>query len=591
MTVDPHSYTDLTQGKTRSLDLDLRADFEARTLSGRATLHLDSPCQGPLDLDTRDLHVQAVTTPQGDDIPFELGAPDPILGARLRLHLPPGTEAVRIDYATSPESSALQWLDPAQTAGGRHPYLFSQCQAIHARSVVPLQDTPGVRILYTARMEVPDPLRVVMSAAHDGREAGSEPSTSVWRFHMPQPIPPYLLAFAAGNLADRAVGPRSSIFCEPEMLDAAAWEFDGVEAMIAKAENLFGPYPWERFDLLCMPPSFPYGGMENPRLTFLTPTLLAGDCSLVNVVAHELAHSWTGNLVTNANMEHFWLNEGFTVYAERRILEALEGPEYMALHAAIGRAGLQKDLDSFGPGSPHTRLRTELEGVDPDQVYSLVPYEKGFLFVRLLHETVGQERFDAFLRRYIDAHAFGTLTTEQFTDFVETELPGVLATVNAHAWLYEPDIPENEPRFASDRKDAVDRMAAETASSAGALPAADAVAAWRTEEWLLYLEGLPETVDTDLCERLDAAFGLTAQKNAEILGAWLGLGIASRYGPAVDRALAFLGEAGRMKFLKPLYTALAKQPATRELAKARYAELKDTYHPIARMVVESVLKS
>jgi len=588
MTVDPHSYADPTQGKTRSLELDLRADFEAHTISGRAILHLEAPRQGPFDLDTRDLQIERVTTARGDAVPFEIGEPDPILGARLRLVLPPDTDVVEIHYATSTEASALQWLAPAQTAGGEHPYLFSQCQAIHARSVVPLQDTPAVRITYTARIEVPDPLRVVMAAAHDGREEGSRPGTSVWRFHMPQAIPPYLLALAAGNLAEREVGPRSSVFCEPEMLDAAAWEFAGVEAMIAKAEALFGPYPWERFDLLCMPPSFPYGGMENPRLTFLTPTLLAGDRSLVNVVAHELAHSWTGNLVTNANMEHFWLNEGFTVYAERRILEALEGPEYMALHAAIGRAGLQKDLDRFGPGSPHTRLCTELAGVDPDEVFSLVPYEKGFLFVRLLHETVGQERFDAFLRHYIDAHAFSTLTTEQFTDFVEAELPGVLVEVNAHAWLYEPDVPDNEPRFASARKDAVDRLAARAASS-GALPPADEVGSWRTEEWLLFLEGLPDAVPTELCGRLDAAFGLTAQRNAEILAAWLGLGVASGYGPAVDRALAFLGEAGRMKFLKPLYTALAKQPATREAAKARYAELAHTYHPIARMVVEGVL--
>jgi aminopeptidase N len=371
------------------------------------------------------------------------------------------------------------------------------------------------------------------------------------------------------------------------MLSQAAWEFDQVEEMIRTAEKLFGDYRWDRFDLLCMPPSFPYGGMENPRLTFLTPTLLAGDRSLVNVVVHELAHSWTGNLVTNANMEHFWLNEGFTVYAERRILEALEGADHMALHAAVGRNGLQRELQRFGEGSPYTRLRTELEGVDPDDVFSLVPYEKGFLFVRLLHETAGEERFDAFLRTYIERFAFSTLTTEQFTDFVQEQLPGVLDQVDAEAWLYQPGLPENEPTFRSPAKEAVEDLAA--GWSDGARPRPAQAAHWRPEQWLIYLEALPGAVDPGDCAELDEAFGLTDQGNAEILVAWLRLAVRSGYSPAVERALALVGEVGRMKFLKPLYAALAERPETRQRARARFEELQQTYHPIARQVVRNLL--
>ncbi len=586
---DPHSYTNLEQGRVAAAELTLTVDFTERRLRGRARLNLTAPASGAFDLDTRDLDIARVRTPDGQKVAWELADADPILGSRLRLTLPADTTAVDIHYATSPAASALQWLAPAQTAGGEHPYLFSQCQAIHARAVAPLQDTPVVRITFEAAVTVPDPLRVVMAAAMDEPSPGETPGTTCWHFHMPQPIPPYLLALAAGNLATQELGPRTRIYCEPEMLAQAAWEFAGVEDMIRTAEGLFGDYPWDRFDLLCMPPSFPYGGMENPRLTFLTPTLLAGDRSLVNVVVHELAHSWTGNLVTNANMEHFWLNEGFTVYAERRILEALHGPEHMGLHAAVGRNGLQRELERFGPDSPYTRLRTELVGVDPDDVFSLVPYEKGFLFVRRLHEAAGQKRFDDFLRTYIERFRFSTLTTEQFLDFVREQLPGVLDQVDAQAWLYQPGVPADEPTFGSAAKQEAEALAAGWAE--GKRPNAAQVKHWLPEQWLIYLEALPDAVDPADCAALDERFGLTAQGNAEILAAWLRLAVRSGHAPAVQRALEWLGEVGRMKFLKPLYAALASHPDLRVRAQARFAELRDTYHPIARQVVRNLLEA
>jgi len=585
---DPHSYSDLEQGRLTEVALELRVDFAASLLRGRARLTLEEPTGGTLDLDARDLAIEQIRSVDGASIPFALSDADPVLGSKLSVDLPQGTAAFDVFYATSPQASALQWLAPSQTAGGEHPYLFSQCQAIHARALVPLQDTPRARVRLQAEIEVEKPLRVVMAASMDGERPGSSDATSIWLFHMPQPIPPYLIALAAGNIHAQEVGPRSAVYAEPEVLEKAAWEFGGVEDMITTAEGLFGPYPWERFDLLCMPPSFPYGGMENPRLTFLTPTLLAGDRSQVNVVAHELAHSWTGNLVTNADMEHFWLNEGFTVYAERRILEALEGAEFVALHAAIGRAGLAREVKRFGADSPHTRLRTELEGVDPDEVFSLVPYEKGFLLVRLIHETVGQPRFDAFLRAYIERFRFQSITTEQWEDFVEGQLPGVLKQIDAEAWLRGPGVPKNEPTFASDRKAAVDGLAA--AWGEGRRPTVESAAAWSPEEWLLYLQGLPKKIDLADCEALDKAFGLTGQGNSEIQVEWLGIGVASGYGPAIDRACAFLGEMGRMKYLKPLYTVLAANPDTKERARALFAEVRSTYHPIAQTVVESVLK-
>ena len=442
---DPHSHADSQQPRARHLKLRLRVDFAARRLEGEAALELTSPAAGILDLDSKALEILEASTGSGASVPFEVGPDEPILGSRLRLTLPPGTREVRLRYRTSPDAPALQWLSPEQTEGGRHPFLFSQCQPIHARSLVPLQDTARRRLTYEAELEVPEPLGAVMSAGPAGEGPGSRPGTRVCRFRMPQPIPPYLLALAVGRLESRELGPRSRVFAEPETVEKAAHEFAETEAMIARAEELFGPYDWDRYDMLVLPPSFPYGGMENPRMTFLTPTLLAGDRSLVDVVVHELAHSWTGNLVTNADMEHFWLNEGFTVWAERRLLEALHGEEATVLAWAIGEKALEESLARFGPGSPLTRLRTKLAGTDPDDAFSSVPYEKGARFVTLLERTAGRERFDRFMRDYMARFRFTSITTEEFLAFLEGELPGLASRVGAHEWLYEPGLPHNAP--------------------------------------------------------------------------------------------------------------------------------------------------
>ena len=446
---DPHSYTDFEQGRVQSMDLDLKVDFSTSVITGRAVYHLASAASGPLDLDTRDLTVVRAIDSSGGDLKFGVAAPDPVLGSRLQIQLPAGAESFSLEFTTSPTASALQWLEPAQTAGGKHPYLFSQCQAIHARSVIPCQDSPLARFTFQAKITVPEALTVVMAAAPGEVAAVAEPGFRTFAFEMPQSIPSYLFAFAVGNLVSRDLGPRSTVYTEPEMLEKSAWEFADVDKMLLSAEDIFGPYLWDRFDFLVMPPSFPYGGMENPRLTFLTPTLLAGDRSLVNVLAHALAHSWTGNLVTNATIDDFWLNEGFTVWAERRILEKSDGLEAKALSAAIGRNGLMAAMTSFGEDSPFTKLKTDGSGKDPDEFYSLVPYEKGFLLVALMEKTVGREKFDAFVKKYISNFAFTSITTKEFEDFLEAELPGVAEQVKAGQWIHEPGLPDNAPTFTS----------------------------------------------------------------------------------------------------------------------------------------------
>jgi aminopeptidase N len=365
-------------------------------------------------------------------------------------------------------------------------------------------------------------------------------------------------------------------------VDAAAREFDGVEGMISAAEGLFGPYDWERFDLLVMPPSFPYGGMENPRLSFLTPTLVAGDRSLVNVVAHELSHSWTGNLVSNASAEHFWLNEGFTVYAERRILERIDGRDEAELHAAVGRTELERAVHELARHPERTRLRTQLDGVDPDEAFSIVPYEKGYLLLRALEEAVGRERWDVFLRRYMAAFRFRALETEEWLEFLERELPGAAQQVDAETYLHGEGIPASAPRPSSARLERV-----------LALPPAVPPSEPRLTplEWRLYLDHMPRPTPLDVCAELDARFSLTRSQNAEILSAWLLLAVDSGYAPALPRAEAFLGEVGRMKYLRPLYKALLARPELSSRARAVFARHAAGYHPIARHVVEALFRS
>lgn len=580
---NPHSFADPAQGRTRSFDWKARVDFAARVLHAEVLLQLEQPARGgAFDLDTRDLHVDAVTDDRGAALRWTLHPADPILGARLEVQLPAGARALRVAYRTSPGASALQWLEPAQTLGGKQPYLFSQCQAIHARSVLPCQDTPGVRQRYTAALTVPHELTAVMAAASKGAGDAAGP-TATFRFEMPQPIPPYLFAFAVGDLASKDLSPRSRVWAEPGQLAAAAAEFSGVEAQLAAAEALFGPYDWERFDLLVMPPSFPFGGMENPRLTFLTPTLLTGDKSLVNVVAHELAHSWTGNLVTNANFEHFWLNEGFTVFAERRILEALEGSDAAGLHAAVGFKSLEESLARFKDQPNLQKLRQQLEGVDPDEAFSQVPYEKGYLFLKALEAAAGRAPFDALLKKWLATHRFGAATTDDFLAHVKAELPALLEKVDVASWLDQPGLPAGFPKPVSRRLESVRQVGAR-------VPTAAEVKPWTATEWQLYLESLPHPAPLALCEALEQTYALTAAKNPEVLVAWLVLACESGFGAAVPRAERFLGEVGRMKYLRPLYKALTSRPETRARARAVFEACRPRYHPIAQQVVAGLLK-
>jgi leukotriene-A4 hydrolase len=576
---DPHSFRDDTQPVVAHLSWTARADFGTRTLDAVAELRLRSGgaghgAPGPLDLDTRDLAITAVTA-DGADAAFELGPADPVMGSRLRISLPAAAAAVRIGYRTSPRSTALQWCTPEQTADGTHPFLYSQCQTIHARSMLPIQDTPAVRFSYDATLQVPPGHIALMSASSAG------PGDGGFRFRQQQTIPAYLLALAVGRLEGREVGPRSTIWAEPSQLAAAAWEFAGVEQFLATAEQLLGPYAWGRADLLVLPPSYPYGGMENPQLIFLTPTLIAGDRSLVTVVAHEIAHAWTGNLVTAASLDHFWVNEGFTVFAEHEITARVIGRDLTELQAAVGRADLEADLRYLAGQPELTRLRLDLRGVDPDVASSYVALEKGYLFLRAIAESAGAARFLDVLRDFLAAFRFRSVTGEEAVAFFRDRLPGA---VDYDEWLHGTGLPAGAPAVTSPLLDAVRAVGQ-------AAPGPDVAAAWSADEWQAYLAGLEPPVPAGLLTDLDGRYQLTTSANPEILRLWLTAALRSGYQPAVPAAVGLLGRVGRLKFLKPLYDALAGNPDTRALARECFERYRGRYHPIAVAVIGARLRT
>jgi aminopeptidase N len=558
--MDIHSWSRPDELRVRHLELELDVDFGEKVLAGSATLRFAPTSSPQLILDTRDLVIHGVDNALG----FELGPPDPILGAPLRIRLSPGTSWVKVRYSTSPAASGLQWLEPVQTAGKRHSFLYSQSQAIHARSWIPLQDTPGVRITFEAQVRAPAGLTAIMAAERAGTH-----------FRMRNPIPSYLIALAAGNLEFRSLGERAGVFAEPALVETAAREFADTEAMIRAVEEMYGPYRWGRYDLLVLPPSFPFGGMENPCLTFTTPTVLAGDKSLVALVAHELAHSWSGNLVTNATWSDFWLNEGFTVYLEGRIIENVYGLSRQEMEATLARRELDAEMASL-PESDRV-LHLPLNGRDPDDGCTLVPYQKGALLLRTVEREAGRGRFDAFLRSYFDHFAFQSITTQDFLDYLNRELP---TSVPLAEWIYRPGIPASAAEPHSDAFTRVEEQAARWRQGRTI-----ETRSWSTQEWLHFLR----TLENPDLARLEGEFHFSQTGNSEILCQWLQLSIRAHYKPAFPLLETFLCSVGRRKFLKPLYGELLKTPEGSELARTIYRHARPGYHYIARNTLDGMI--
>ncbi len=582
---DPHTYTDLAQARIQHIQLHIRVDFPEHILHVRADYRLDRPVSGEFFLDTRGLDILSVMA-DGRSLPFELDMDDTILGRRLVLRGLQAASRFSIECTTSEHASALQWLTPAQTAGGKHPYLYSQCYSLHARSLFPCQDTPGVRFTYEAQVEVEEPLVAVMAAENLGVTRADGVCTC--RFRMPQPIPSYLFAIAAGDIAFQELGPRTGVYAEPDLLAAAAWEFAENEAKIQRAEQLFGPYRWDRYDILILPPSFPYGGMENPRLTFLSPVFILGTRRMTRIVTHELAHAWTGNLVTNATWEDFWLNEGWTTYAEKRISEVLDGADFTHMDIINDYNTMLEDMEIFGTDARETCLKFSMQGLNPDEVISMIPYVKGHLFLVALERAVGREAFDPFIRRYIEAHNFQSLTTEGFVAFLQANLPAAMQQVDVEAWLYQPGLPGDVPSFHSSLYDQV--RSGLQAYQQGNRPTPEQVAAWIPDQVAGFLAGLPAAVPAEDCRYFGQLFKVGERRDSDIHYLYYCRAIHSGCREVWPDVEAYLHRVGRGSYVIPLFRALLKADWSASLARPLFERVRQRYHPIVAGRVSTLLE-
>ena len=578
---DMHTYA-RPDAVIKHLSLDLSVDFVVKQLSGTATYDIEvKENADSIYFDTRNLEIGKIYV-DDQDTPYQLGADQEFLGAPLSIPVNQHSKKITIHYATSPTGAeALQWLEPSQTAGKQQPYLFTQGEAILTRTWIPIQDSPGIRFTYDAKISVPSQLMAVMSATNPQTKTAD----GVYTFKMQQPIPAYLIALAVGDLEFRSLGTRTGVYSEPSEVDKAAYELVDMQKMVETAESLYGPYQWERYDVIVLPPSFPFGGMENPRLTFATPTILAGDRSLVSLVAHELAHSWSGNLVTNATWNDFWLNEGFTVYFEMRIMEALYGKSYSDMLESLGWQSLQSTLKELKPEETHLYL--DLHGKNPDDGMNDIAYEKGALFLKTLEQVAGRQKFDAFLRKYFDEHKFQSMTTAGFLDYLDKELikPNNL-NVNVDAWVYSPGLPPDVQPPVSERFIKVDEQVKNFL--AGGKASTLTVKEWSTHEWLHFLLALPDSLPTAQMQDLDKTFNLTNSHNSEIQEAWYKLAIMQGYGKSILPAIHnFLVHVGRRKFLTPLYTAMIDKGMKTE-AQSIYHDARPNYHSVAYNTIDKL---
>ena len=590
---DESSYAEPGKVVISDLALDLAIDFDKKQIGGTAVYKLDwkDKSATQLVLDTRALTISKV---EGDDgkgnwtpLKYELAANDKIYGSKLTIEAPARNAGVQVTYNTSPEASGLQWLEPSMTEGKQLPFMFSQSQAIHARSWVPLQDTPSVRFTYTAHVTSRPDVMVLMSADNDP----AAPRDGDYSFKMPNPIPSYLLAIAAGDLVFKPVSARSGVWAEPAMVDKAAREFEDTEKMITTTEALYGPYRWGRYDMLVLPPSFPFGGMENPRLTFVTPTVIVGDKSLVSLIAHELAHSWSGNLVTNASWKDIWLNEGFTTYVQARITEALYGQEAAEMERQTDQADLLAEVKDMSPADQALALPALTER-DPDDALSNVAYVKGAWFLQFLEQRFGREIFDPFLRGWFNDHAFQSANTDQFVAYLKKNLlpknPNAVTAAELDAWLNQPGIPATAMKAQSRGFSSVDTARIAWLGS-NILPTEQVTSEWNTQQWVHFIAGMGQTLKLEQLKQLDDAYHFTGTQNGEIAMRWYPLAVRSGYAEAQPAIAAFLERVGRRKLIMPIYEELVKTPDGLAFARETFAKARPGSNPITTASVEAVL--
>ena len=612
---DDHSYANLKQIHTKHLHLELEVDFKAQTIYGIARHQMQNNGADTAIFDLKGLLIQKVTPGQKGhekETDFTIGPmdKDSIIGQALLVNVDSKTTDVNIYYQTTTASAALDWLDTTLTSSKTKPFLYTQGQAILTRTWIPLQDSPSNRLTYSADVKVPTDLLALMSARNPTQLSAS----GNYHFEMPYAIPSYLIALAVGDIGFKDLGTGCGVYAEKELLKSCAKEFEDLPQMMSVANELYGKYRWERYDVLVLPYSFPFGGMENPMLTFANPTLLTGDKSLVSVLAHELAHSWSGNLVTNHSWSDLWLNEGTTVYFEQRIMEALSGKEVADIMALIEFDELQDALKEIAASKnpEDSKLHLELAGRDPDLALSDVAYVKGAFFFKTLEQKVGRAALDQFLKGYFAHFAFQTIDAETFIAYLDANLlkPQNIS-FNYKQWIYEKGLPQNCLALKAPRLEQMKGFAKQF--NAGGNPfkptyrfkwirkngkrkkqKIDLTIRYQDriiQEWQIFIRNLNTNTSVARMRQLDQALHFSASQNSEVLKEWFVLAAQTSYALEIQKPLTdFLVKVGRRKYLMPIYEALQQNPKTKELAQQIFEKAKENYHSVSRSSVAAILK-
>lgn len=586
---DEHSYAEPENAVVRHLNLDIAVNFDNETIFGKASWDIDNASKGTsIVFDENGLKITKVTLGDNETpTAFTLGDHVEYHGQALRVQIKPDTKKVNIYYETTKDAVALQWLKPEQTADKKYPFVFSQGESVWTRTWVPCQDSPSIKFTYNAKVTVPKHLMAVMSAVNPQQKN----DTGVYTFKQLKPISSYLLAIAAGDIAFKPIDGRTGVYAEPSVLGKAAWEFGELGKMVVAAENLFGPYRWGRYDVLVLPPSFPYGGMENPNLTFLTPGVIAGDRSLTNLLAHELGHSWSGNLVTNATWDDVWLNEGFTTYVEHRIGEAVFGVAEAKMQDVMSRKVLSDNMADYGKGHEDTRLKVNTHGRNPDDSLSDIPYEKGYAFLQAVEMAVGRVAFDKFITQYFNDHAFKSITTEEFLDYFNKHLikgdKALADKIKAEEWIYKSDIPSNIPAVSSEDFDRIDAIQ-KTWRKTGIKGLSQQIKS--TNEKQHFIDYLPKDITADEMKALDDEFHFTDKGNFVIKRQWFAIAIRQQYKPAYPAIEQFMIATSRTGSLTTLYKEMAKTPTGKIWAKQIFEKAKSGYHATTVEAIGIILK-
>ena len=603
ISIENHSYANIADINTTHLHLELNVDFQKKQLKGVVRHKMNNSGTKEAIFDISGLKINKVTlgieTKELNTKYALRGAKDPILGQALWVEITPETKQINIYYETTEKSEALDWLDSALTSSKSKPFLYTQGQAILTRTWIPIQDVPSNRITYSAELKVPKDLMAVMSASNP-KEKNSQ---GEYQFEMKQPIPCYLIALAVGDLVYGKLGENTGVYCEPELLKESMYEFVDLPDMMNAAEKLYGSYAWDQYDLLILPYSFPFGGMENPRLTFANPTLLAGDRSLVSVIAHELAHSWSGNLVTNETWNDFWLNEGFTVYFENRIMEEIIGKKGADNLALVEFFELEEEMERIVQGThpEDGHLFLDLKNRNPDDGMTDVAYVKGAFFLKTLEAVVGRDKMDKFLEGYFDHFKFTSVNTEDFVAYLNQELlKKYNIAFNYKEWIYDKGIPENCHKIESNSFKHMEDMAKRFSQGEDIFsteiksPVKKRASLKRemhsVQEWLTFIRFLPSVLSEQQMTTLDEYLKFTAWTNAEIQFEWFMKAISSDYSAAYPAIKSFLSKVGRRKFILPLYTQLYSFEHSKKMALDWFRVFRGNYHAVSSNSIAAALE-